>query len=118
MMVLHLWMMIKIIIGTGSCGYPTILGRTKMSAEGKSKHGAAGASNAKNIPFRYGGRPANYSVKMGFPQSERGNGSKLVQAALAGLIVQYLGKGELNMSPALEGKVSAAMDRCTSPWLT
>lgn len=84
-----------------------------MSAEGKKKRGEAGQSNAKNIPFRYGGRPCNYSTKIGNPTwSLCGAGSRLVQAMALGVHLP-------NFAPSdyLLRKTDAAMARCTSPWL-
>lgn len=85
-----------------------------MSAEGKKKRGEAGVSNAKNIPFRYGGSKCNYSLTIGNPAwSPRGAGSKLVQAMALGSICP-----NFNPSDHLLRKTDAAMEHCTSPYLT
>jgi hypothetical protein len=78
------------------------------------KRGESGASNAKNIPFRYGGRPCYYSTNTGNPTfSPRGAGSLLVQAM--SLAVKLPG---FNPSDSLLRKTEAAMHNCTSPELT
>jgi hypothetical protein len=55
-----------------------------MSAEGKKKHGESGVSNAKNIPFRYGGHPSNLSLATGATSHPRLGGSRFLQAMILG----------------------------------
>jgi hypothetical protein len=84
-----------------------------MSAEGKKKRGLSGQANAKTVPFRYGGKPCNYSVTIGHPAwSPRGAGSKLVQAMALGVRLSGF-----NPSQQLLNKTDAAMARCTHPAL-
>lgn len=84
-----------------------------MSAEGKKKRGESGLSNAKNIPFRYGGRPCNYSVRIGGARFHpTGAGSRLVNACRLSLALGY------SLSDFLDRTASNAMIRCTSPHLT
>lgn len=78
------------------------------------KRGESGASNAKLIPFRNGGSRCNYSLLTGNPTfSPRGAGSKLVQAMALGALFP-----NFNPSSNLLRKTDAAMDNCTSPYLT
>lgn len=55
-----------------------------MSAESKKKHGESGVSNAKNIPFRYGGRPSNLSTAIGATTHPRLGGSRFLYAMILG----------------------------------
>lgn len=84
-----------------------------MSAEGKKKRGLSGQANAKSIPFRYGGRPANYSTTLGHAVSRCGNGSRLVQAMVLGIRLPGFSPSE-----QLLQKTEEAMGRCTSSLLT
>jgi hypothetical protein len=78
------------------------------------KRGESGASNASTIPFRYGGKRCNYSVVTGNPTfSPRGAGSLLVQAMSLGALLP-----SFNPSVTLLRKTDAAMENCTSPYLT
>ena len=51
-----------------------------MSAEGKKKRGVSGATNAKNIPFRYHGYPRGYTLSTAIGRSDhpRMAGAKLL----------------------------------------
>lgn len=51
-----------------------------MSAEGKKKRGESGKSNAKNIAFRYGGKPCDYSTRVGATRHPRLAGARLLHA--------------------------------------
>lgn len=51
-----------------------------MSAEGKKKRGEAGVSNAKNIPFRYGGSKCDLSIRTGSTTHPRMAGAALLHA--------------------------------------
>lgn len=84
-----------------------------MSAEGKKKRGISGQANAKNIAFRYGGRPANYSVTLGNPTSKHGAGSLLVRAMALGDLLTRMGHPSGPISGPMVTRVEAAMDRCT-----
>lgn len=55
-----------------------------MSAEGKKKRGISGQSNARNIPFRYGGKPSNLSTRIGGTNHPRLGGSKFLYAMIFG----------------------------------
>lgn len=83
-----------------------------MSAEGKKKRGQAGLTNAQSIPFRYGGRPCNYSTAHGNPRSKYGAGSKLVGAMIFGAL---MAGSRFNPSQRLVEMTDAAMGRCTHP---
>lgn len=83
-------------------------------ARPSEKRGESGASNAKTIPFRYGGSRCNLSTLTGNPTfSPRGAGSLLVQAMIVGAMLP-----NFNPSDNLLRKTDAAMDNCTSPTLT
>lgn len=56
-----------------------------MSAEGKKKHGTSGVSNAKNIAFRYGGKPSNLSIATG--RAQRFGGSRFLNAVRLGMML-------------------------------
>lgn len=84
-----------------------------MSAEGKKKRGESGQSNAKNIPFRYGGSKCNFSTAIGNTNHPRGAGSKLVQAMMLGAHLPGFFASE-----RLLKHTDAAMANCTSPYLT
>lgn len=82
-------------------------------AKKSEKRGESGASNAKLIPFRYGGSRCNYSTLTGNPTfSPRGAGSQLVQAMALGILLP-----NFNPSENLLRKTDAAMENCTSPLL-
>lgn len=84
-----------------------------MSAEGKKKRGISGAANAKSIPFRYGGKPCNYSLALGAPRWHLyGAGSRLVNACRLAQALKY------PLTEPLDRVASNAMGRCTSPELT
>lgn len=51
-----------------------------MSAEGKKKRGISGATNAKSIPFRYGGAPCNLSLHIGATTHPRLGGARMLAA--------------------------------------
>lgn len=51
-----------------------------MSAEGKKKRGEAGVSNARNIPFRYGGSKCDLSTRIGATTHPRMAGAALLHA--------------------------------------
>lgn len=55
-----------------------------MSAEGKKKRGESGKKNAENIPFRYGGKPCDYSTRIGHTTHPRLGGSRMLQAMKLG----------------------------------
>lgn len=55
-----------------------------MSAEGKKKRGVSGASNAKNIPFRYGGSKCNLSLAHGHTVHPRLGGRLFLGAMILG----------------------------------
>jgi hypothetical protein len=90
----------------------------KMSAEGKKKRGITGASNAKNIPFRYGGSKCILSTRIGATTHPRLAGSRLVNAAIYGLVVAKLGLGKTYESERMNRALDNAMANCTSPILT
>lgn len=83
-----------------------------MSAEGKKKRGESGLSNAKNIPFRYGGSKCDYSTHHGRTTSPYGAGSALINALRIGLLFPNEG-----LSAKMLRTADAAMGRCTSPHL-
>lgn len=58
-----------------------------MSAEGKKKRGISGATNAKSIAFRYGGKPSNLSLKHGHTTHPRLGGSKMFYAMVLGALL-------------------------------
>lgn len=88
-------------------------GSTAM-AKPSLKRGESGKSNAASIAFRYGGKPCNYGIVTGNPTfSPRGAGSLLVQAMSLGAILPGFDPSE-----NLLRKTDAAMEKCTSPWLT
>ena len=80
-----------------------------MSAEGKKKHGMSGMSNAKNIPFRYGGSHCDYSEnrRPGAAAHPRWAGSRLVQAFTLGALLHD--KYSMQVSPILAVHVETAM---------
>jgi len=82
-----------------------------MSAEGKKKHGASGVSNAKNIPFRYGGKACDYSEarRPGAAGHPRWYGSRLVQAFTLGAVLNKV--WPMEVSPILAVHVENAMAR-------
>ena len=83
-------------------------------AKPSEKRGESGAGNAKRIPFRYGGSRCNLSILTGNPTySPRGAGSLLVQAMALGALLP-----NFNPSDHLLRKTDAAMENCTSPYLT
>lgn len=82
-----------------------------MSAEGKKKRGESGVSNAKNIAFRYGGSPCDFSTTIRRTSSPYGAGSRLVQALRVGAMLGHYPSGPLMT------KADAAMSRCTHPQL-
>lgn len=57
-----------------------------MSAEGKKKRGVSGATNAKNIPFRYHGYPRGYTVSTALGGSDHPcmGGSRYLAAMVLG----------------------------------
>ena len=85
-----------------------------MSAEGKKKRGAAGLTNAQNIPFRGNGRASDWKVRDlgcyrdgGSPSS----GSVTMRGLLGGNIAAALGYEMYgNFSDKMVGH---AIDRCT-----
>lgn len=82
-------------------------------AKPSEKRGESGASNAKNVAFRYGGSKCNLSTLTGNPAwSPRGAGSKLVQAMSLGVLLP-----NFEPSDRLVKKTDAAMARCTSELL-
>ena len=61
-----------------------------MSAEGKKKRGESGKSNAKNIAFRYGGKPCDFNTRIGATRHPRLAGAKLLHAMeLAALLPDF-----------------------------
>jgi len=83
-------------------------------AKPSEKRGESGASNGKTIPFRYGGSRCNYNTITGNPTfSPRGAGSLLVQAMALGAMLP-----NFEPSDKLLRKTDAAMENCTSPYLT
>ena len=60
-----------------------------MSAEGKKKRGVSGATNAKNIPFRYHGYPKGYTVSTTLGRSDhpRMGGSRFLNAMKLGVML-------------------------------
>lgn len=82
-----------------------------MSAEGKKKRGESGLSNAKTIPFRYGGRPCNYDTKTYRSNHPRGAGSRLVSTVLFGSFLSENYKESL--SEVLLRRVENAAGSCT-----
>lgn len=80
-----------------------------MSAEGKKKRGEAGVSNAKNIPFRYGGSRCDFSTRIGNSSHPRGAGSRLVQAMKLGVMLPNFFASE-----RLFRMTDMAMERCSS----
>lgn len=58
-----------------------------MSAEGTKKRGVAGASNAKNIPFRYHGYPRGYNVSTAVGRSDRFYGARYLDAMILGAMI-------------------------------
>jgi hypothetical protein len=90
-------------------------GVEKMSAEGKKKRGESGMSNAKNIPFRYGGNPCDYSITPRFCVSRYGNGSLLVRAMILGDMLAHRFGCSISTTQAL--RTEDAMRRCTHPEL-
>lgn len=55
-----------------------------MSAEGKKKRGESGVSNAKVIPFRYGGSKCDFSMRLGGTSHPRLGGSRFLHAMIMG----------------------------------
>lgn len=51
-----------------------------MSAEGKKKRGESGQTNAKNIPFRYGGRACDLSLRISSTTHPRMGGARMLHA--------------------------------------
>lgn len=84
-----------------------------MSAEGKKKRGESGKKNAENIPFRYGGKPCDYSTAMRNPSHPRGSGSLLVRAMALGVKLPGFSASE-----RLVKMTDLAMANCTHPDLT
>lgn len=104
---------------------PVLETRGKMSQEGKKKRGESGMSNAKNIPFRYGG--GGYRLPDGTPiahdnsiamrncTSRYGNGSLLVRAMILGDILA--GRFGCSVSTSQALRTEQAQERCTHPEL-
>lgn len=82
-----------------------------MSAEGKKKRGEAGASNAKNIPFRYGGSKCNVSTGLG--RAERSSGATFLSAMALGMVVARMQGKALNLPNRAWVWADEAMDHCT-----
>jgi len=84
-----------------------------MSAEGKKKRGISGQANAKEQPFRLGGKPCDYSLgrRLGAAAHPRWAGSKLVSAFTLGAALSN--KYPFDLSPILAERVNAALARCT-----
>lgn len=79
-----------------------------MSAEGKKKRGESGQSNAKNIPFRNGGRPCNYSTHLGATTHPRLGGALFLSAmALAARLPGF------NPSQRMLNAADLCMDHCS-----
>lgn len=55
-----------------------------MSAEGKKKRGVSGATNAKNIPFRYHGYPKGYTLSTAVGRSQHFAGARFLHAMILG----------------------------------
>lgn len=79
-----------------------------MSAEGKKKRGVSGVSNARNIPFRYGGRPSNLSTAIGHTVHPRLGGSRFLNAMILGALLPGFFASERAYNAA-----DACMDHCT-----
>ena len=79
-----------------------------MSAEGKKKRGEAGQSNAKNIPFRYGGRPCNLSTHIGTTTHPRLGGARFLTAMAMGAKLAGFRPSERMYRAA-----DACIDHCT-----
>lgn len=60
-----------------------------MSAEGKKKRGESGQANAKNIPFRNGGRACDLSLRIGSTVHPRMGGSRMLHTL--GFVYQVFG---------------------------
>ena len=86
-----------------------------MSQEGRKKRGESGMSNAKNIPFRYGGHVCDYSIAPRLCTSRYGNGSLLVRAMILGDMLARQFACSVSTSQAL--RTESAMSRCTHPEL-
>lgn len=79
-----------------------------MSAEGKKKRGEAGQSNAKNIPFRNGGKPCNYSTHTGATTHPRLGGAKFLTAMALGAMLPGF-----RASDRMYRAADACLDHCT-----
>jgi len=84
-----------------------------MSEVGKGKRGAAGAANAKNIPFRYHGgtvaHPAHNPVTRNADKHAAGpssDKSKHITGLIGGVVFARMGyrfAGDVNFDPSLKG---------------
>lgn len=82
-----------------------------MSAEGKKKRGEAGASNAKTIPFRYGGSKCNISTSIG--RAERCDKARFLSAMALGAVVQRAYGYKMQASERMYKWADEAMEVCT-----
>lgn len=79
-----------------------------MSSEGKKKRGAAGMSNAQNVPFRYGGAKCNLSTRHGATTHPRLGGARFLSAMALGAILPGFNPSDRALRAA-----DKCMDHCT-----
>jgi len=79
-----------------------------MSAEGRKKRGEAGVTNAKNVPFRYGGSPCNYSTHHGRTDHPRKAGALFLSAMALGAMLP-----RFNPTHSMIRAADLCMDHCS-----
>lgn len=87
-----------------------------MSAEGKSKHGAAGLSKAQHVPFRINGRSPNWAARKAGAYQVRAQshgGSTTVRGVLGGYLAAAVLGTPIDPSARLVSAFEAGLDRCT-----